>query len=352
MAIGASEFTELVASTLENIEGDLVDQVLTKHPTLDVFKGNLKSDTGRKLVCNLEGAEDGDTAFSDSSGSFSTSVSPDIIGASEWDWADPLVSKVRLRHKDLEMNSGSKTQIVDLLKSHIEAAKKQHAKTIAQALHSVYSLAEGTVGGSLGNDYAGDAVTGNGPLAGQFDGFDKIVGTNVTDTANSVTAGGITAADADHFWNAVRLTLPADEVTSIRKAFRTMRNELHVATSNMHSVDVIIAGRSVFEEYEDELDDKVRYVFDGQQGPPGQGQFRAFYDQDVEVRLDPDAPANRAYFLDLSTWKFRHLNDNFMRVHEPQKIQGTLDHVTPIASILSVGVNERRANGVLIRDDT
>ena len=348
MAIGASEYTELITSTLEQIEEDLVDQVLLKHPTLDLFRSNAKSDTGRKLVVNLEGAQNGSTAFTDASGSFSNTVSDDIMGAAEYDWSVPLVTHVRLKHTDLEKNAGSRTQLVDLLKTHIESAKKGHSLTIARALHSLYTVSSGST--STETDQNGDNFTAYGPQSGQgFQGFDAIVSNSTYDTANSLTVGGIDSSSKT-YWQATRRTSSAAS-ESIRKAFRMMRNDLAVATSNMHNIDAIVAGRAVFEEYEDALDDKIRYVVDqgSQEGPPGQGQFRAFYDGDIQVRLDPDCPADRAYFLDTSTWRFRYLNDNWMKVHKPQSVPGTLDFVTPIASIVSVGVNERRANGVLIR---
>lgn len=322
-ALGASEYTELVASTLEKIEADLVDQIFTRHPTLDMFKQYAKSYTGRKLVLNVEAAEDDNTTVTDASGTFSTAVSPDIIGAAEYDWSSPYVSKVRVQWANLQKNTG-KEAIVDLLTAHIENVKKSHAKRIVTGIHK----AAGAVG------------------AGEFNSLDQLVGTH----ADTATVGGITAADADHYWNATRLTIPvATEAggQDIRKAFRTMRNELMVNTSNDARVTHIIAGRTVFEEYEDSFDDKVRYMLTS--GDTGQGQFRVIMDGDIEVRLDPDCPEDRAYFLDVDSWRFGYLNGNFMKVQPAQTIQGTLDFVTPVASVLSVGVNQRRNQGLLIR---
>jgi hypothetical protein len=313
-AIGAAQYTELVASTLEKIEADLADQLLLRHPTLSLFREKSQSETGRALVYNLEGGEDGDTTFTDASGTFNTDVSPEIIGAAVYEWSAPLVSKVRVVWKQLQMNSG-KQQLVDLLDAHIKAAKKQHAKAIARGLHA------------LAGDWNPNA----------FESFDRIV-------HDSVTVGGIDPAAKD-YWQSHRITVPVADMT-IRKAFRHVRNELTVATSDQSKVTNIIAGRDVFEELEDSFDDKVRYVEFGK----GQTRFRAIMDGDVEVRLDPDCQANRAYFLDVDTWRFRYLNGNFMKVQPAQVITGTLDFVTPLASVLAVGTNERRANAVLIRD--
>ena len=322
-ALGAAAYTELVATTLEKIEADLVDQIFTRHPTLDMLKQYAKSYTGRSMVLNLEAAEDDNTVVTDSSGTFSTGVSPDIIGAAEYVWSAPYVSKVRIRWKDLQMNTG-KEAIVDRLTAHIENVKKSHAKRIVEGIHK----AAGDVG------------------AGEFNSLDQLVGTY----ADTATIGGITAANAGHYWNATRLTIPVEDEPggqSIRKAFRTVRNELLVQTSNDAQVTHIIAGRKVFEEYEDSFDDKVRYLV--QTGDSGQGQFRIIMDGDIEVRLDPDCPEDRAYFLDVNSWRFGYLNGNFMKVQPAQTIEGTLDFVTPVASVLGVGVNSRRNNALLIR---
>lgn len=342
MPIGAAAYTELIASTLEKIEADLADQVLLKHPTLDLFREHAKSDTGRNLVLNIEGAEDSSTTFTDSSGTFNTGVSNDIIGAAVYDWSAPLISKVRIIWKQLQMNQG-KEQLVDLLKAHIEAAKKGHAKKVAKTLHVLatdttdagrfHSFDEVVSNYTYDNDPAGDGldgVTGDGP-----------------DTA--FTVGGIAPDSLDHFWNASRVNIPLSHATmgsgEIRKAFRHVRNELAVNTSDQAEITHVIAGRDIYEEYADVFDSLVRV----QPGGEAQGQFAEIKDGDLTIRLDPDCQPNRAYFLDMNTWKLRYLNGNFMAVQPAQQITGTLDFVTPLASVISVGTSQRRNNAVLTR---
>ena len=322
-ALGAAAYTELVATTLEKIEADLVDQIFTRHPTLDMFKQYAKSYTGRSLVLNLEAAEDDNTVVSDASGTFATTVSPDIIGSAEYAWSAPYVSKIRVQWAELQKNTG-KEAIVDRLTAHIENVKKSHAKRIVTGIHK----AAAAVG------------------AGEFNSLDQLIGND----AVNPTIGGITSSGANHYWNSPRLSIPVSGESggqTIRKAFRTMRNELLVLSGNDAQVTHIIAGRKVFEEYEDSFDDKVRYLVTT--GDSGQGQFRIIMDGDIEVRLDPDCPEDRAYFLDVNSWRFGYLNGNFMKVQPAQTITGTLDFVTPVASVLSVGLNSRRNNGLLIR---
>lgn len=321
-ALGTEYYTELIASTLERIEPTLVDQVFTKHPTLDLFKSQVKSYSGRSLVLNLEAAEDDNTVVTDNSGTFTLDKSPDIIGAAEFGWSQPYVSRVRLEFKTLQKNSG-KEAIVDLLSAHIENVKKSHAKKIVDGLHKM-----------------GNTVN----TATEFNSLDLIVGNSDVNP----TVGGITADDADHYWNSTRLTIPvADEAGGmpIRKAFRTLRNELLVRTSASAEVTHIVAGRKIFEEFEDSFDDKIRYV----DFEKGQTRFRGIYDGDIEVRLDPDCPEDRAYFLDVNAWRFGTLNGHFMKAQPAQVITGTLDTITPLVSVLSVGINQRRSQGLLIR---
>lgn len=328
-AIGAAEYTQLVATTMEHWESkDLVDQVFTRHPTLDLFKSKAKSKTGRKLIANLEALDNKTTELTDDSGTFSTEVSPDFIAVAEYDWSAPIVTPIRVVWKRLQENSG-KEAIVNLATAHIENAKKNHAKRLVGLLHALAPAVEAT----------------------SFLAFDEVVADFAYDSA-SVTrpVGGFRPDSADHFWAAYRATIPANEgVTGympIKKAFRHMRNQLAVNTSNQHNVSHVICGLNVFEELEDSFDDTVRYIDFG----TGQMRFRAIMDGDIEVRLDPDCPENRAYFLDIDAWDFSYLNGNFMKTQPAQEITGTLDFVTPIASVLAIGVEERRASAVLIRD--
>lgn len=323
-ALGASTYTQLVVATLEKIEDGLVDQVFGMHPTLDVLKKYAKSETGRSLVINIEAGEDDNTVLTDASGTFSLDKSPDIIGAAETPWSAPYVSKVRVDWLTLQKNSG-KEQVVNLLETHIENVKKSHAKRLVTGLHKLNSA----VG------------------SGEFNSLDQIVGRH-----NYAPAlGGITATDggAQGYWNATRLTTerrPGESgYVPIRKAARQLRNQINIASGGHANIDVIIAGLEVFEEYEDSFDDKVRYV----EFEKGQTRFRSIWDGDIEIRLDPDCPANRAYFLDSSTLRFKHLNGNFMKVQPAQQITGTLDFVTPVASVLAIGTSSRRSNGVMIR---
>lgn len=349
MALGADGFDELVTSTLEKIDkGALYDQVTTKHPTLDWVRSKEKTATGRTIVENLELAEDASTQWTDDSGSFSTAVSDDILGAAEFNWADPLVSSVRLRYKVLKKNQG-KQQILKLLQTHINSMIKAHKKTLVQSIHARA-------------DIDSENSDGTQPVAGlpagsqkQYLSLDQLTGTADYDADpkgdgsndNAFNVGGIDAAAQDH-WQATRLERDSTTYTDVRKTFRTMENELYVGTGAAHEVNKVIAGRTIFEQLQDSFYD-VAEVRQNPDDSKGQTHFPTIMHGSLEIRLDPDCPPRRAYFLDNSAINLYALAGTFMEREQSQFIPGTLDRVTPVATILSTTVNQRRSLGVLLR---
>jgi hypothetical protein len=400
MALGQADFNELLSATIQKIEKQLVDNVLTAHPTLDFFKSNVKSATGPAVIFPIIAADDSSTTFTDASGTFNTGVSSDILGVAKYEWAEPLVSKVRVQFKQLEMNSGPEA-VVSLAKAHLDAAVKGHGKKIATVLHTAGSAGAGafntldevisnsdtlttttsrTVGGIRGgtasytitntsrgsgsavytigaHDYiVGDLVTVSGTTqgAGALNFSTPQAITAVTSTTFSVADTGSTIASAADtgtsnvaaiktYWKATEKTILAAS-QDIITAFRTISDDIYVASGERPNA--IIAGRNVFSEYENSFDNKVTY-----NAPLGSAdsRFRELAFDGIPVRLDPDAPVNSAYFVNTDYLVARYLGGNFMKAMPAQQIVGTLDSVTPLASVLCFGTNNRRAHGKLNR---
>ncbi len=342
MALGVAEFTELTASTLRNYEPELFDNVTTKHPILSLIEERKRDETGREMTKNLELGENSSTGYTDDSGTFSSTVSDDIVGTAVYQWSDPLVSHVRLKFKDLKKNSGPE-QIFDLLKTQIAAMEKAHRKKIARDMHAI---ASGAVGNAI--DYTGTTQR-------QFLALDQVVSDAAYDadpagdtSEPAFTCGGINAT-TQPIWQASRIESPytsgQNGYLEIRKAFRYMENEVHVNTEGEHTVDAIVCGRAVFEEFEDSFDGKVQY----DQFEKGEARFTQISHGGKIVRLDPDCPTNRAYFLSTPSLRFSALAGAFMEPQEAQRVPNSLDWVHPVASIMAFGTVERRANAVLLR---
>ena len=399
MALGQNDFNELLSATVQKIEKQLVDNVMTAHPTLDFLKSNVKSATGPSVIFPIIAADDSSTVFTDASGTFNTGVSSDILGVAKYEWAEPLVSKVRVEFKQLEMNSGPEA-VVSLAKAHLDAAVKGHGKKIATVLHTAGSAGSGafntldelisnsdklttttsrTVGGIRGgvatkdvtnyeragttatltigaNDYiVGDSVVVTGVIAAVAGTFTLTAVTATTisyTTATSATVGttattgSVTCAAVKTYWKSTERTIPAAGGGSqdIRTAFRTISDDIYVASGERPNA--IIAGRTVFSEYENSFDSKIQYP--GVSGTVD-SRFRQIDFDGIPVRLDPDAPVDTAYFINTEYLTPRYLGGNFMKAMPAQQITGTLDSVTPLASVICVGTNNRRAHGKLVR---
>jgi hypothetical protein len=399
MALGQADFNELLSATIQKIEKQLVDNVLTAHPTLDFFKANVSSTTGPSVIFPIVAADDSSTVFTDASGTFNTGVSSDILGVAKYEWAEPLVSKVRVQFKQLEMNSGPEA-VVSLAKAHLDAAVKGHGKKIATVLHTAGSAGAGafntldevisnsdklttttarTVGGIRGgvgtvnitdierdasdnttitvgaHDFiVGDSVTVAGTTldSGSYNGTWTITAVTATTftyvspgatAGTTASAGTATVAAVKTYWRATEKTiLPASQ--DIRTAFRTISDDIYVASGERPNA--IIAGRNVFSEYENSFDSKIQYP--GVSGTVD-SRFRQLDFDGIVVRLDPDAPVNTAYFVNTDYLVARYLGGNFMKAMPAQQIVGTLDSVTPLASVLCFGTNNRRAHGKLNR---
>lgn len=425
MALDQAEFNELLASTVEKIEKTLVDQVMTAHPTLDLFKKNVKSATGLNVVVPVSTTL-GTTKLTDASGSFYdidggsnniAAVDGDVVSSVKYTWSNPIVSKVRVQWADLQQNSGPEA-VVALAKAHLDSSIGGHAKFLADGLHRVEGDALLTAGHFLTLDQlvgngdpadanaaygvggiaqttfatvsfaksagtatvifsdpsnliaAGDKVRITG-LGSSYDGVRTaatISGTTTktitfattsgTDSTTSTTKGRVVwtfdasasgaaqIKDAGYWTSSIRYIPDAGgtDTKDIFQAFRLVSNDIFVASGKRPTA--IVCGRDVYEEYENALDDAVRYTMMA----TAESRFQELKFDGMSVRLDPDAPAKRAYFLNENALIARYLNSNFMKVMPAQVVPGTLDTVTPLASVVAFGTSERRAHGLLVRE--
>jgi hypothetical protein len=402
MALGAlnnAAFSQLFSSTLQKYEKQLADNVILTHPTLELFKENSKSLTGRGLVVPIRAASVGGTAYDTASGSggHATSVSNDIIGSAVYDWSTTVLTPFRVVHKDILQNTGPE-QVVNLVEEYVKGATASHQDFIVAELWSATSstgditslreLIRGTdklstttykaVGGIRGgvstktvtnvartsttatitvgaNDFVvGDSVVVAGLTNTALNGTYTLTAvTSTTVDYTTATSGTITSvadsgtavcSDIKDYWKATDLTI-AKASKDILAAFRQTVNAIYVASRKRPTH--IIAGIDVYEEFEAYLQDKGRYDFG--KVDKAETRFREISFDGITVRMDPDAPVDKAYFIFAPSLRFGYLAGEFMKTYPADRIQGTLDEVVPIASTLSLGVSERRSNGVLTR---
>lgn len=397
MALGNAAFTQLFATTLQKYEKVLADNILLTHPTLELFKQESKSQTGRGLVIPLRAANLGSTAYDTASGSggYSTAVSADTIGAAVYDWSNTVLTPFRVKHSDILQNTGPE-QVVNLVEEYVKGATADHQDFLIAELWAassstgdILSLRElirssdktstttaKSVGGIRGgvstksvtnkaltsnvatltvgaHDYiVGDEVVVSGVDA-TFNGtftLTAVAATTISyaktasDVASTSATGSVVCSDIKDFWRATEKTI-AKASKDILVAFREMVNAIYVASRKRPTH--IIAGIDVYEEFEAYLQDKGRYDFSNVN--KAETRFREISFDGIIVRMDPDAPVAEAYFIHAPALRFAYLAGEFMKTYPADRIQGTLDEVVPIASTLSVGTSERRAHGKLIR---
>ena len=404
MALGADNnavFTQLFSSTLQKYEKVLADNILLTHPTLELFKQESKSYTGRGLVIPLRAANLGATAYDSASGSggYATTVSADTIGSAVFDWANSVLTPYRIKHKDILQNTGPE-QVVSLVEEYVKGAAADHQdfliaelwatsssagdilslRELVASTDTVSSTSARTVGGIRGGvstqtitevarqadvaflEFAAathDFIVGDTIVVattvdgGSLNGTQTVtvvganyvnfasVGANVGTTADTGTATNSSIKD---YWRATVQTKSKTNV-DILAAFRSVVNAIYKASRKRPTH--IIAGFDVYEEFEAYLQDKGRYDFANVN--KAETRFREITFDGITVRLDPDAPIDEAYFLHAPALRFGYLSGEFMKTYPADRIQGTLDEVVPIASTLSVGTSERRSHGKLIR---
>ena len=330
-ALGDAFFVQTFTTTLQRYEKQLVDNVFKLHPVLELFQPMAKSITGRGLVIPLRAASLGATGKTDASGTHSTATSTDIMASAVYEWAAEIVTPFRLKHRDILQNSGPE-QIINLVEEYVKGAQFDHQDYIVRGMHALFA------------DFT----------PGDFYSLDALVG-NIASDAAAATAlgtdfkpvGGILPSETGKdYWQSTRLTIPKTGMGSsdILAAFRKVTNEIFRASRKRPTH--IICGFDVYEEFELYLQDKGRYT-------PVEGtantRFTTIKFGDLEVRLDPDAPNDRAYFLNQPSLRFVYNAGEFMKSYPAVPLQGTLDTIVPIASTLIFALAERRANGLLIR---
>lgn len=333
MALGDDFFIQTFTSTLQKYEKTLVDNVLKEHPVLDLFQASAKSLTGRGLVIPLRAANLSATGYDSENGSggFSTSVSTDIMGSAVYEFANGIITSFRVKHRDVLMNAGPE-QIVNLVEEYVKSATADHKDFIVAELHK--DAADMTAGGIIPLDLLiGDAASDAAAATALGGDWKAVGGVDPNDTGKD-------------YWQSTRLSIPVTGEGSmdIVAAFRKVTNEIYRASRKR--VTHVIAGFDVYEELESFLQSKGQYT-----NPQGTAQtrFSEIKFGDLIVRLDPDCPDNRAYFIHQPSLRFAYAAGEFMKSYPAQEVAGTLDKVVPLASTVALGTAERRAHGVLVR---
>jgi hypothetical protein len=198
MAFANTNYTDIIATTIQNRSGVIADNV-TKNNALLAYlqkQGNIKKFSGGNVIIEeLSFAENGNAAWYSGYETLPVSAQ-DVISAAEYQIKQCAVP-VTISGLEQLQNAG-KEQIIDLLEARIGVAEATMANMVAQGVYSV------------GTEYGGRTITGlQGAVAktptNTYGGIDRnaAIGAFWKNQVYTATTGGgaTTSANILKYWN-------------------------------------------------------------------------------------------------------------------------------------------------------
>lgn len=292
MAFPNSNYTDIIATTIEARSGEAADNVTKNNALLAMLKkkGKVKPlSGGRTIVEEIIFAENGNGGSYDGYDILPVSAQ-DVISAAEFNWKQYAVPVV-ISGRELLQNSG-KEAVIDMMEARVEAAEATMANLICQGLY-------------------GDG-TGNGSKV--ITGLDAAVPQDPT----TGTYGGINRATASNaFW---RSQIQDPAATPDSTTIRPQMNLLWAKTQRgPDRPDLIIAGGTIWATYMESLQSLQRFT---DKDSAGLG-FPSVDYMGSPVVLDGGiggfATATDMYFLNTKYLKFRPHRERNMVPLSPGK---------------------------------
>jgi len=275
MALPNTNFTTLIATTLQNFGNKILDNVTT-HITLTRFlkeKGNIKiSAGGRQFIHQLLYQKNTSFGARSSMDTIDLPVT-DPITASEWE-IKVLSGSIVLPELDIAKNAGSKEKLLDYAN-----AKRMEAEV---------SMAE------LLSDQIWKTSTGDN----DFDSVPEIV-----NTVPTVAVGGINGS-AQAFWRNVIYGTTVTGFATANEGINAIDTALMDATHGTQGPKLIVTTKAIFTLYNNSLSSNVRYT----NTKSGDAGFRTLLYADLPFVADADCPSGRLYGIDTENLKLQVLS--------------------------------------------
>lgn len=281
-------FSELITSTYKRRDGKVADNVTNNNALLTILqqKGNIVlEDGGETLVSELDYAENG--TFKYYSGYELLDVSDsDILSAAEYDWKNAAVSIV-LDGPRIRKNKGSKTRVINLMKTKIKNAERTMANNLSTGIYS-----DGT--GSAGKEIGGLQLL-------------------VADSPTTGTVGGIDRASFE-FWRNKKYSGTGDGGGAVSSSnIQDYMNALYLdLVRGTDTPDLIVAGTNYYNFYWQSLQ-AIQRITDGSSATSGFKSLEfAGPNGMAKVVYDSTCNTNRMYFLNTDYMEWRvHTDANY-----------------------------------------
>lgn len=284
MSLPNSTWNEIATTTIAKYSKGLADNITTHSPLLFRLnkKGNYKLvDGGSSILENLMYATNGTAKWYAGYEELSVAAS-DTLTSAEFEWKQYNVNVVISGEEKLK-NSGSRTQVHNLLKSRIEVAEKTAKNDVSAALFYSNTENDGKSIGGLQHLVA-DAGTG--------------------------TVGGIVSA-TETWWKNQVYSFGDDSTSASASTILHGMNQLWLNTvRNGDKPDLIVTGQSYYNYYEEAIQANQRFT-DNEMADAG---FENIKYKSAPVVYDSNCNTARMYFLNTDYIFFKPARDyNFVQ---------------------------------------
>ena len=274
-----TNFTTLIATTLQNFSNKIMDNVTTNNTLLRYLKraDNIKVvGGGRQFVHQLLYAQNSSFAARGKLDTISTPVT-DPVTASEWE-IKVVSGSIVLPTLDVAMNSGNREKLLDYV-----AAKKMEAEV---SMGEVLGDQLFTAGASVG--------------ANDFDSIPKIIADDPSTEATAV--GGMTGS-ANSWWRNYIGSATVSAFNSAQHGINMIDTALNESTFGTQGPKLIITTKKIFTLYMLGLTSNARYTT----MESGDSAFRTLMYATLPFVADDNCTTDRLFGIDTDALKLQVL---------------------------------------------
>lgn len=316
------EIQDLIASTAHNRTSEIQDAVTNHSPLFYMLKKKkkiVKGDFSGSSVyepitySGLNKTDDGtlhDAGFYKDYANFDVTLGAKTLTASEWEGAE-LGAVISISNRETWQNVGIDRK-VDWANQKIENMKMELQNLMST---SVYSN--------------GTAYGGN-----EFDGLGAIVSA----TPAVGTIGGIDRA-TESWWRNQYIN---PDITSVSLISQMDVMDL-LTMRGSQKCDLILAGKNMFLQYQSELQ-AYRRIHSSSLGDIG---FKSLEYNGTPVIYDANCAADKMYFINTDTFKFRHPKGWFFKTEKSQQVPGATYHYIPCYVAGNFTCSDLARNGLI-----
>lgn len=272
MALPNANFGELLSLTIQELEDELFDQILTKNATSAMLKeyGKISpKDGGPSIVIPIMYAENGSYKRYSGAEQLNTS-SNDVFTAFQYNWSQ-IALNIQANGREILQNSG-RSQVRDLLKSRVD-----NAKSTFENQFNIDLLSDGTATNQIGGL---QLLIADLPTSGTVGGISRSSYSFARNAYYRATTDGGAAATSSN------IVQYMDELDTRIQAYRG-------------STKVILADDAFYRLFEQAIHPLQRIT--DTKGKLANVGFRTYSYKGAEVVLEPTIsgmPASTMYFLD------------------------------------------------------